>query len=134
MRFKESDVLLYYIGTMQPDCLPAVEFLGEHGFEIRSFADLATACAAMQTAEHRPEVVILDESGGRDAVETMRSAVMAILSINAFVYISAMTNRDAAEYHDAMEGLGMLSPLPCPAAREDGERLLTELRSFLPIA
>ncbi len=125
---------LYYIGTMQDKCQPALDVFAARGFAIRSFASLEAACTAMQQAEHKPEAVLLDESEGRDDMAVMRAAVMAILSINAFVYAFAMTGRDAEVYHDAMEGLGMLSALPCPATKEDGERLVAELGNFITVA
>lgn len=122
---------LYYIGTMRDKCQPVLDVFAAKGCAIRSFDTLEAACEALKQADPKPELAILDESGGRQDPTTMRRAVMDIVSINAFTYTTAMTCVDLETYHDAMEGLGMLTALPCPPKTEDGERLWAELLNFL---
>ena len=122
---------LYYIGTMQEKCQPALAVFAAKGCAIRSFASLKEACAALEQTTPKPELVILDESDGRQDPTIMRRAVMDIMSINAFTYATAMSSLEAEVYHDAMEGLGMLTALPCPAKTSDGERLWAELANFV---
>ena len=122
---------LYYIGTMQEKCQPALDVFAKRGCTIHSFASLEEACTALKKAETKPDLAILDESEERQDPATMRRAVMDVMSINAFTYATAMTSFDAEVYHDAMEGLGMLTALPCPARTADGERLWAELANFV---
>ena len=129
--FRSHKVELYYIGTMKDSCQPALDVFAGKGFALSVFASLDEACAALRTAKEMPELIVLDESENRGEPEAMRKAVMALLSINAFSHVAAMTHLDAEVYHDAMEGLGMLSALPCPATAEAGEHLLGELASLL---
>ena len=103
---------LYYIGTMQEKCQPALDVFAKRGCTIHSFASLEEACTALKKAETKPDLAILDESEERQDPATMRRAVMDVMSINAFTYATAMTSFDAEVYHDAMEGLGMLTGLP----------------------
>lgn len=79
-----------------------------------------------------PALVILDESEDRGTGQGMRQAAMAILRVCPFTYLTAMTD-PWEEYHDAMEGLGMLKPLPKRPSEENGKRLLSDLGAFIPL-
>ena len=116
---------------MQDKCQPALDVFTAKGCTIRSFDTLQAACEALEKAETKPDLAILDESEGRQDPTTMRKAVMELMRINAFTYVTAMTSFDAEVYHDAMEGLGMLTALPCPAKTEDGEMLWAEVVNFV---
>ena len=63
----------------------------------------------------------------------MRRAVMQIIAASAFTYVSAVSSRSAEELHDAMEGLGMLAPLPAEPGEADGEALLQQLARFVAV-
>ena len=91
---------------------------------------LATLKAALP---HPPALVLLDEGEGRSDDGAMRRAVMQIIAASAFTYVSAVSSRSAEELHDAMEGLGMLAPLPAEPAEADGEALLQRLARFVPV-
>ena len=72
-------------------------------------------------------LVILDLS--RDGGE-IRSAVFQILSVNALIHTCATTDRNAEEFHEAMEGLGMLPPLPADPKENDISALLDALEQL----
>ena len=60
-------------------------------------------------------------------------AVMQIIAASAFTYVCAVSSRSAEELHDAMEGLGMLAPLPAEPGEADGEALLQQLARFVAV-
>ena len=63
----------------------------------------------------------------------MRRAAMAVLRACPFTYLVAMTDAPWEEYHDAMEGLGMLKPLSKSPSEKDGARLLSDLGTFISL-
>ena len=69
-------------------------------------------------------LVLLDLS--RDAGE-IRSTVFQILSVNALIHTSVTTDMNAEEFHEAMEGLGMLPPLPADPKESDISSLIDAL-------
>ena len=101
---------LYYIGTMQEKCQPALDVFAKRGCTIHSFASLEEACTALKKAETKPDLAILDESEERQDPATMRRAVMDVMSINAFTYATAMTSFDAEVYHDASARTSITRP------------------------
>lgn len=80
-----------------------------------------------------PALVILDESEDRGTGQGMCQAAMAILRVCPFTYLTAMTDAPWEEYHDAMEGLGMLKPLSKSPSEKAGKRLLSDLGTFIPL-
>ena len=74
-----------------------------------------------------PALVILDESEDRGTGQGMRQAAMAVLRICPFTYLTALTDAPWEEYHDAMEGLGMLTSLPTDPAPADIDALMDAL-------
>ena len=104
-------------------------YLQNENYAVFKFYSAREALACVESTEL--DLAILDESEERQDPATMRRAVMDVMSINAFTYATAMTSFDAEVYHDAMEGLGMLTALPCPARTADGERLWAELANFV---
>ena len=74
-----------------------------------------------------PVLVILDESEDRGTGQGMRQAAMAVLRICPFTYLTALTDAPWEEYHDAMEGLGMLAGLPSTPAPADIDALMDAL-------
>ena len=80
-----------------------------------------------------PALVILDEGEDRAGDQALRQAVMQIIKASAFTYVCAISSRPAETLHDAMEGLGMLPPLPANPTEADGEHLLQQLSRFVPV-
>lgn len=94
-----------------------------HGAALRLLPSLDAALADM--AGTPPALCLLDP----DAATDLRAAVIRILTLNAAIHTAAVTDLDAAAFHDGMEGLGMLMGLPRTPAAADIERLLTALRA-----
>ena len=113
---------------------PALQPFVRRGFTVLKAPSLAGGLAQLKASlPHPPALVLLDEGEGRRGDGAMRNAVMQILAVSAFTYVCAISSRSAEELHDAMEGLGMLSPLPAEPAEADGEALLQRLARFVPI-
>ena len=113
---------------------PAMRPFVRRGITVLEAPTLAGGLAALTAAlPHPPALVLLDEGEGRSDDGAMRRAVMQIIAASAFTYVSAVSSRSAEELHDAMEGLGMLPPLPAEPTAADGEALLQRLARFVPI-
>ena len=113
---------------------PAMRPFVRRGITVLEAPTLAGGLAALKAAlPHPPALVLLDEGEGRRGDGAMRSAVMQILSASAFTYVCAISSRSAEELHDAMEGLGMLAPLPAEPGEADGEALLQQLARFVAV-
>ncbi len=101
----------------------------EAGFAVHSVRSPEEALSQIEPADP-PALVLLD---ARDdaRVDALRAAAMSMLSHCAFTFLAAVTPIRPEEFHDAMEGLGMLPPLPEKPVRKDGEALLATLRTLL---
>ena len=70
--------------------------------------------------------------------EELRKAVIDILMVNAMIHTAAVSTMTAAEFHDKMEGLGMLMSLPNskysraikPVNEADVEKMMTALEGL----
>ena len=100
------------------------------GFSVRAAKSLAEALPLLDPLSP-PSLVLLDARQDADGSALRRDA-MAVLSRCALTYLSAVSQLDSHAFHDAMEGLGMLPPLPAQPTAEDGAALLATLRKFLP--
>ena len=110
--------------TQRPDCWEALRpVFAAQGVTLRLLPALDAALADM--AAMPPALCLLD----LDAAADLRAAVIRILTLNAAIHTAAVTDLDAAVFHDSMEGLGMLMGLPRTPAAADIERLLSALRS-----
>ncbi len=78
-----------------------------------------------------PALVLLDAREDRDGA-ALRAKVIRVLTRCALTWVTAATPIDGDDFHDAMEGLGMLPPLPAAPDHSDGEELLAALKKFLP--
>jgi len=126
------ELLLISAAPARMDC--ALRPFVRSGFGVQKAPTLAEGLEKLKASlPHPPALVLLDEGEGRRGDSAMRSAVMQILAVSAFTYVCAISSRSAEELHDAMEGLGMLSPLPAEPAEADGEALLQRLARFVPI-
>ena len=113
---------------------PAMRPFVRRGITVLEAPTLAGGLAALKAAlPHPPALVLLDEGEGRSDDGAMRRAVMQIIAASAFTYVSAVSSRSAEELHDAMEGLGMLAPLPAEPWEADGEALLQQLARFVAV-
>ncbi|MBR4423628.1 MAG: hypothetical protein IKS68_05335, partial [Mailhella sp.] len=80
------------------------------GFAVRAERSLEAALSALDPFAP-PSLCVLDACGDADGA-ALRRAAEALLSRCAFTFIAAATHMDGDAFHDAMEGLGMLPPLP----------------------
>ncbi len=118
-----ADILLV---TSRPEAWNAcLSTFGGRGYAVRREADMADCLAAVRAAA--PRLALLDL--GLDPA-ALRQAVIDILMINAAVHTAAVTNLEEEAFHNAMEGLGMLMPLPPSPGPRDVERLLDALEAL----
>ncbi|MBO4312075.1 MAG: hypothetical protein J5828_03675 [Desulfovibrionaceae bacterium] len=121
--------------SAEPSALaPALTPFKDAGFAVREESSLSAALPHIDPAAP-PALVLLDASSnaaGNDSGEALREAAIAVLSRCALTYLAAVSPMDPETFHDAMEGLGMLPPLPPHPTKKDGEALLESLRRFLP--
>ena len=62
--------------------------------------------------------------------DALRKAVIDILMVNAMIHTAAVSPMTAAEFHDKMEGLGMLMSLPVDFSVRDVEKMMTALEGL----
>lgn len=62
--------------------------------------------------------------------EELRKAVIDILMVNAMIHTVAVSPMTAAEFHDKMEGLGMLMSLPVDFTIQDVEKMMAALEGL----
>lgn len=63
--------------------------------------------------------------------EDLRKAVIDILMVNAMTHTAAVSRMTAEEFHDKMEGLGMLMSLPVDFSVQDVEKMMTTLQGLV---
>ncbi|MBQ3060560.1 MAG: hypothetical protein IJD16_09680 [Desulfovibrio sp.] len=102
---------------------PMVE---QYGVQMRMVTSLDEGLAAVH--EQAPALVLLDL--GMDA-EALRPAVIEILKIDAMIHTAAVSEMSAADFHEQMEGLGMLMSLPGTPSAEDLTRLMVAFHDTL---
>lgn len=73
-----------------------------------------------------PRLVILDPQPDTD----IRAAIIEILKINAAVHTAVVSRLEEEAFHEAMEGLGILMPLPPSPGPADAQLLLTTLSAM----
>lgn len=93
-----------------------------YGASLRTVADLDAGMDAVR--RQNPALVVLDLEL---SAEGLRTAVIGILQINAMIHTAAVSDMDASEFHDVMEGLGMLMGLPRTPTVADARRLMEAL-------
>ena len=107
----------------------AVAPFRQDGFAVHTADTLDEALSLIDPAA--PPALVLLDADGLDEIG-LREWGMRVISCSALTWVTAVTAMDAETFHDAMEGLGMLPPLPKTPSRSDGEALLTALRRFVP--
>lgn len=80
-------------------------------------------CKEAAQRDH-PVLVVLDPPSG----ELARSWVTALMMIDAGMHTAVVTDMPAEIFHDAMEGLGILTPLPPEPAAQDAQKMVELLR------
>jgi DNA-binding NarL/FixJ family response regulator len=80
-----------------------------------------TVDQALQAAG-RPEAVLVVVDGKMDGTGG-RQLLIDILETNAMIASAVMTDMAESLFHDEMEGLGILMPLPSMPGKTDGENL-----------
>ncbi|WP_295641370.1 hypothetical protein [uncultured Mailhella sp.] len=94
----------------------------KRGASMSAAPTLDDALSAMQ--KERPALVVLDLDMNRDE---LRSAVFRILSVSAMIHTAAVSSMPPETFHDAMEGLGMLTSLPTSPTPADIDALMDAL-------
>jgi DNA-binding NarL/FixJ family response regulator len=87
--------------------------------------------ALVKDAENiSPQLIIIDETlGGIEGLDLSRKVILA----NALVNIALVSKLSEQDFHEAAEGLGILSQLPsCPGASH-AKMLLEDLLKVLPV-
>ena len=82
----------------------------------------ATLEEALQALHDRPAALVVLDMGSDG--EVLRHAVFRVLSIDAMIHTAAVSSMDAEAFHDAMEGLGMLTSLPEQPTAGDVDNLM----------
>ncbi|MBO4313132.1 MAG: hypothetical protein J5838_02450 [Desulfovibrio sp.] len=112
----------------------AMKPFADAGFHVVSMRNTeeAEAAMAMRRDENagQPALVVIDASSGMTP-RALREQGMRFLRLSAFTYLSVVTSMTGAEFHDAMEGLGMLPPLPADPGEADGRKLVEALLDFV---
>lgn len=74
-----------------------------------------------------PQLVVVDASTHGQA----RQDVIGIMRVNALVHTAVVTDMTEEAFHDAMEGLGILTALPPAPGVDDARRLVHLLNELL---
>lgn len=98
----------------------------KHGAALRLAPAMDEALAELKS--RRAALVVLDISADAPA---LRLAVFQILSIDAMIHTAAVTDMSPEAFHDAMEGLGMLTGLPVTPSPADIDALMTALAKVM---
>lgn len=80
--------------------------------------------ALTMASETTPELLVVDE-----ILEDMNglTLIRKLLGINAMINTALVSSLSSSEFHEATEGLGILSNLPTVPVKDDAETILTLL-------
>ena len=113
--------------TARPSVFAAfVEELERQGCAVALAPDAAARQAGMQ--RQTPALIVIDAASQEEA----RHEVIGIMRVNALVHTAVVTDMAEDVFHDAMEGLGILTALPPQPSADDARRLarlLAELQA-----
>ena len=104
---------------------PRLPAFRECGADV-SFADTLDACKEA-LRDNPPRLYVLDL--GLEGKE-LRAALMQLLMINAATHSAVTTGMEAEAFHDAMEGLGILTGLPLTPGDNDVRHTLDLLATL----
>lgn len=100
-------------------CLPA---FSQGGAGVSFVSSLDACKEALRSNPPRLYIVDLGLEG-----KELRSALMELLMINASAHSAVTTGMEEEAFHDAMEGLGILTGLPTAPGPDDVRRMLALL-------
>ena len=106
--------------------VPFVEELERQGCAVTTVANAAECTTCVQ--RQAPHLVVVDAPTQQQA----RQDVIGIMRVNALVHTAVVTDMAEEAFHDAMEGLGILAPLPTAPGADDARqlvRLLNEIQA-----
>ena len=87
--------------------------------------------AIVKIAEGRFDLVVTDENLGD---MTGLEFIEKVISIKPMVNCAAVSSLLPDDFHEASEGLGILSQLPAGPGQEQAEKLLGQLQTILNLA
>lgn len=87
--------------------------------------------AVVKIAEGRFDLVVTDENLGD---MTGLEFIEKVISIRPMVNCAAVTSLLPADFHEASEGLGILTQLPVRPGQEQAEKLLNQLKTIINMA
>ena len=126
---------IYYVGD-ENKCAEVLDAFENAGFLVRTFDAPDTAQIALEEMAflkaEMPSLVLLDATDPGTDLSALRTAIQNMLRVHAFLHVCAVTGMKYGLFHEAMEGLGMLRPLPLNPTAADAQRLLEKLRSLMP--
>ena len=104
---------------------PFVTALERQGCTVTTVADAAACNACVQ--RQAPDLVVVDAPTHGQA----RQDVIGIMRVNALVHTAVVTDMAEEAFHDAMEGLGILTSLPPVPGENDAQRLVHLLNELM---
>ena len=116
------------IVTSRPEqWAPVLPVMEGRGASVRQAGSLEQGLELVRQNRVAEAVELLDLGLEPDA---LRKAVIDILMVNAMIHTAAVSPMTAAEFHDKMEGLGMLMSLPVDFSVRDVEKMMTALEGL----
>lgn len=98
-----------------------------HGAALRLASGMDDALASLR--QNKASLALLDLFGGEawsaDKAEILRKAVISILMVDAMTNLASSCGMGHDTFHDAMEGLGMITDLPAQPGPADVDALLS---------
>lgn len=119
---------IFYVGTDRGRVTNALFPFEEAGYGIVLLSSPEEALAEIRSRRdsgaQQPSLLVFDAVSLGLQPTALREAAKDVLRLSAFTLLTAVSDMAAAPFHEAMEGLGMLKPLPPSPTAADGERLL----------
>ena len=106
----------------------------KHGAAVRMVSTMPEALASLK--EKKAALAVLDLFGGEAwngdvHTDVLKKAVISILMQDAMTNTASACGMGEETFHDAMEGLGMITDLPAQPSEADVDDLLTRLQTIL---
>ena len=106
----------------------------KHGAAVRMVSTMPEALASLK--EKKAALAVLDLLGGEAwngdvHTDVLKKAVISILMQDAMTNTASACGMGEETFHDAMEGLGMITDLPAQPSEADVDDLLTRLQTIL---
>ena len=102
----------------------------KHGAAVRMAPAMPEALASLK--ERKASLALLDLFGGEAwNADELKKAVISILMQDAMTNTASVCGMGEETFHDAMEGLGMISDLPAQPSEADVDDLLTRHSTIL---